>query len=161
MRRVNLWSFMRWGWMLGNHLDPLCKLQKKKRKKKSRWAAHLCRLVRLLSSQLVSFLEPKIQGAMLQTKSTQFHRRKREGSFQGMWLSIWVISCREKHSKLETPLWKHAYSNRLQKKKKKKKKKKKIEKSDIFHISAQIIDCGYSLEPPRLGSSNEYPQSMF
>ena len=34
-------------------------------------------------------------------------------------------------------------------------------KSDIFHISAQNIDCGYSLEPPRRGGSNEYPQSMF
>ena len=34
-------------------------------------------------------------------------------------------------------------------------------KSDIFHISAQNIDCGYSLEPPRWGGSNEYPQSMF
>ena len=34
-------------------------------------------------------------------------------------------------------------------------------KSNIFHISAQNIDCGYSLEPPRRGSSNEYPQSMF
>ena len=32
---------------------------------------------------------------------------------------------------------------------------------DIFHISAQNIDCGYSLELPRRGSSNEYPQSMF
>ena len=32
---------------------------------------------------------------------------------------------------------------------------------DIFHISAQNIDCGYSLEPPRRGGSNEYPQSMF
>ena len=31
----------------------------------------------------------------------------------------------------------------------------------IFHISAQNIDCGYSLEPPRRGVSNEYPQSMF
>ena len=31
---------------------------------------------------------------------------------------------------------------------------------DIFHISAKNIDCGYSLEPPRWGSSNEYPQSM-
>ena len=30
----------------------------------------------------------------------------------------------------------------------------------IFLISAQNIDCGYSLEPPR-GGSNEYPQSMF
>ena len=36
-----------------------------------------------------------------------------------------------------------------------------IKNSDIFHISAQNIDCGYSLEPPRRGGSNEYPQSMF
>ena len=36
-----------------------------------------------------------------------------------------------------------------------------IKNSDIFHISAQNIDCGYSLEPPRWGGSNEYPQSMF
>ena len=34
-------------------------------------------------------------------------------------------------------------------------------KSDIFHISAQNINCGYSSEPPRGGGSNEYPQSMF
>ena len=33
--------------------------------------------------------------------------------------------------------------------------------SDSFHIYAQNIDCGYSLEPPRRGGSNEYPQSMF
>ena len=32
---------------------------------------------------------------------------------------------------------------------------------NIFHISAQNIDCGYSVEPPRRGGSNEYPQSMF
>ena len=31
----------------------------------------------------------------------------------------------------------------------------------IFLISAQNIDCGYSLEPPHRGGSNEYPQSMF
>ena len=36
-----------------------------------------------------------------------------------------------------------------------------IKNSDIFHISAQNINCGYSLEPPRRGGSNEYPQSMF
>ena len=30
-----------------------------------------------------------------------------------------------------------------------------------FVISAKNIDCQYSLEPPRQGSSNEYPQSMF
>ena len=32
--------------------------------------------------------------------------------------------------------------------------------SDIFHISARNIDCGYSLELPQQGGSNEYPQSM-
>ena len=33
--------------------------------------------------------------------------------------------------------------------------------SDIFHISAQNIDCGHLLEPPRWGGSNMYPQSIF
>ena len=28
----------------------------------------------------------------------------------------------------------------------------------IFLIFAQNIDCGYTLEPPRRGGSNEYPQ---
>ena len=32
---------------------------------------------------------------------------------------------------------------------------------DIFLIFAQNIDCRYTLEPPRRGGSNEYPQSMF
>ena len=30
-----------------------------------------------------------------------------------------------------------------------------------FHISAQNIDCGYSLEPPRRCGSNEYPNLRF
>ena len=34
-------------------------------------------------------------------------------------------------------------------------------KIKYFSYSAQNIDCGYSLEPPRRGGSNEYPQSMF
>ena len=29
----------------------------------------------------------------------------------------------------------------------------------FFHISAQNIDLGYSLEPPLQGGSNEYPQN--
>ena len=33
--------------------------------------------------------------------------------------------------------------------------------SNIFHISALNIDCGYSLEPSLRCGSNEYPQSMF
>ena len=31
----------------------------------------------------------------------------------------------------------------------------------IFIFLLKTIDCGYSLEPPRRGGSNEYPQSMF
>ena len=38
---------------------------------------------------------------------------------------------------------------------------KYTEHSDIFHISAQNIACGFSLGPPRRGGFNEYPQSMF
>ena len=44
---------------------------------------------------------------------------------------------------------------------KKKKENFRIKNSDIFHISAQNINCGYSLEPPRRGGSNDYPQSIF
>ena len=40
-------------------------------------------------------------------------------------------------------------------------KKNQIKNSDIFHISAQNIDCGYTLELPQWGSSNKSPQSMF
>ena len=36
-----------------------------------------------------------------------------------------------------------------------------IKNFDIFHISAQNIDCGYPLEPPRRDGSNEYQQCMF
>ena len=57
-------------------------------------------------------------------------------------------------------LRKHAYSNIL-KMLPPKTENFQIKNSDIFHISAQNIDCGYSLEPPRRGGSNEYPQSMF
>ena len=31
----------------------------------------------------------------------------------------------------------------------------------MFEIFAQNIDCGYTLEPPRRGGSNKYPQFMF
>ena len=45
-------------------------------------------------------------------------------------------------------------------------KKKKNENFQIkilifFHISAQNIDCRYSLEPPRRGGSNEYLNLSF
>ena len=58
-------------------------------------------------------------------------------------------------------LQKHAYSNILKILPLKKKKENfRIKKILIFFIFL-LIDCGYSLEPPRRGGSNEYPQSMF
>ena len=32
---------------------------------------------------------------------------------------------------------------------------------DIFHIFAQNIDCGYTLESPRRSGFNEYPHFFF
>ena len=57
-------------------------------------------------------------------------------------------------------LRKHAYSNILKILLPKNDFFFKIKNSDIFHNPAQNIDCGYSLEQPRRGGSNEYPQSM-
>ena len=58
-----------------------------------------------------------------------------------------------------TTLWKHAYLNIL-KILPQKSEKFQIKNSDILQISAQNIDCGYTLELPRWGGSNTYPQSM-
>ena len=35
-----------------------------------------------------------------------------------------------------------------------------MKNSGSFHILFKIIDCGYLLETPRRGGSNDYPQSM-
>ena len=58
-------------------------------------------------------------------------------------------------------LRKHACSNILKILTTKNEKNKTDKNSDIFQISAQNVDCGYTLEPRRRGGSNEYPQSMF
>ena len=57
-------------------------------------------------------------------------------------------------------LRKHDYSNILVRIPPKK-ENFQIKNSDILDISAQNIYCGYSLEQPRRGGSNEYPQYMF
>ena len=56
--------------------------------------------------------------------------------------------------KYKKSLRKHAYSSILEILPPKK-ENFQIKNSDILHISAQTIDCGYSLEPPRRGGSNE------
>ena len=55
-------------------------------------------------------------------------------------------------------LFKYEYAEKFRTKKGKYSDKKN---PDLFHISAQNIDCGYSLEPPWRSGSNKYPQSMF
>ena len=76
--------------------------------------------------------------------------------FKGTFSPLWLIY--DELSKIA--LRKHAYSNIL-KILPPKNEKFQIKNPDIFHTSAQNIDCGYSLEPPCRGGSNEYPQSMF
>ena len=56
----------------------------------------------------------------------------------------------------QCPLRKHAYSN-IKKIWPPKTENFQEKTQDIFHISAQNLDCGYSLEPPRRDGSNEYP----
>ena len=63
-------------------------------------------------------------------------------------------------SSLGPPLRKHAYSNIL-KSLPPKNESFQIKILIFFPISAQNIDCGYTLEAPRRGGSNEYPQSMY
>ena len=60
--------------------------------------------------------------------------------FVGRWFYTWRLLC---------PLRKHAYSNTL-KFLPPKNENFQIKNSNVFffHISAQNIDCGYSLEPP-------------
>ena len=64
------------------------------------------------------------------------------------------------HLKIPKPLRKHAHSNILEILLSKN-ESFQTKNSDIFHISAQNIDCGYPLEPPRRGGFNKYPQSLF
>ena len=90
-------------------------------------------------------------------------------------ISRWTINLTEKNTDhidppactrkyvtcLILPLRKYAYSNIYWKLYHQKMKIFRQKIPIFFHISAQNIDCGYSLEPPRRGGSNEYSQSMF
>ena len=60
-----------------------------------------------------------------------------------------------------SPLRKHAYSNILKNLPQKKNETFQIKILIFFLFLLKNTDCGYSLEPPPRGGSNEYPQSMF
>ena len=57
-------------------------------------------------------------------------------------------------------LRKHAYSN-IKKSSPPKTENFQIKYSEIFHISAENIYCGFLVEPPWRDGSNKYLQSMF
>ena len=65
----------------------------------------------------------------------------------------------------EEAMWKHYENTPIQiiyRRFNLQKLKKKSDKNpDSCHTSAQNIDCGYSLEPPRRGGSNEYHNICF
>ena len=86
------------------------------------------------------------------------HIRRRIRIWCLFWVRIAIQPVLFTHCNNPT-LRKHAYSNIL-KISPPKNWKFSDKNSDLFHISAQNIDCRYSLEPPRRGGSNEYPQSM-
>ena len=74
---------------------------------------------------------------------------------QGYYHYIWAITQPFLHHFTKTRLFKYIENFTT------KNLKFSDNNNDIFHISSQNIECGYSLEPPRRGGSNEYPQSMF
>ena len=69
---------------------------------------------------------------------------------------LWSFAKSADRSLCTSQFWKHAYSN-IMKISPPKTESFQIKIPIFFHISAQIIDCGYSLELPPWGSSNEYP----
>ena len=75
--------------------------------------------------------------------------------------TVWSRNRLKTGSRSFLTLQKHAYSDILKILPTKNENFQIKKKSDIFHISAQNIDYGYSLEPPHRGGSNEYPQSMY
>ena len=77
-----------------------------------------------------------------------------------LWMLIRSASLMHAYRQHVFPLRKHTYSN-IQRILPPKNEKVQIKNSCSFHISAQNIDCGYLLEPPRRGGSNEYPQCIF
>ena len=75
-------------------------------------------------------------------------------------MNILVINLAHRTMTKRYALRKQAYSNIL-KILQPKKENFQIKSFDIFHISAQSIYYGYSLEPPQRGDSNKYQQHMF
>ena len=77
-----------------------------------------------------------------------------------MWPAYTISSPMSLKAQVSKTLRKHAYSNILEISPPNT-ESFQIKNPICFYISAQNIDCGYSLELLCRGASNEYPQSMF
>ena len=127
-------------------------------------------MLRVLSTKIaVTLQEAANQFAIVEASAHQtLHEKLGMGKVIARWvpkqLTDQTVSrvtlARERLGCCSLTLRKHAYSNIL-KILPPKNENFQIKNSDIFHNSAQNTDCGYSLEPPQGGGSNEYPQSMF
>ena len=115
-----------------------------------------CILFVLFLSGFFPALPHSLQNIAVSMSICAVHRFR--SSCKSVSILIWtIVECR---SIQFYPLRKHAYSNKL-KTSPPNTENFQIKNSSSFHISAQNIDCGYSLEPPRRGGSNEYPLSIF
>ena len=90
---------------------------------------------------------PRMQNFLMRTTNIVIRLHVCAGWFESL-LNAHVR--RNHYGNMPIPIYRKFHLQKLKKK-----------NSDSFHISAQNIDCRYSLEPPRRGGSNEYTQSMF
>ena len=121
---------------------------------------------------LISIVKKSINVYISKKKKKKKKKKKSKTNPKSHMISNWSGSTTQENSRLpattpnynsqteiqfKSTLRKHAYSNML------KILPPKFEKNQIkkfwyfFPISAQNIDCGYSLELPRRHGSNEYP----
>ena len=77
--------------------------------------------------------------------------------FNGEWVSVTYWNNKDPYQIAERPHYENTPIQIYRKFHLQKLKNIQITK----HISAQNIDCGYALEPPRRGGSNAYPQYMY
>ena len=92
----------------------------------------------------------------MQTSKVQASLRIRAVSPEPSLFAHTSIAYKKIHSE-NTPIFKYIENFTTRKKN----ENFQMKNSGGFHISAQNIDFGYSLEPPGQGGSNEYPQSIF
>ena len=104
--------------------------------------------------QFLSLIKQRIFDIYHQSWYTEINNSPRSSSYSRFKHSFIYLSFIS-----DKTLRKYDYSNTL-KILPRKNENFQIKNSEIFQISAQNIDCGYSLEPPRWGGSNEYPQSV-